>query len=139
MKVRILLILLLVINACGGSSNSKTEVDFLEEIQGNWTLIKMKNFSESTFQNSNNTPFINIKEKNITGNNGCNNLFSSLKYIKKNKLEFTVFGETKMMCPDMKIPDNFSKYISTVKSYQIEGNTMTFLDENEVVLTFIKS
>ena len=42
---------------------------------------------------------------------------------------FENVGSTKMMCPNMKTEDNFSKVLQHTKTYEIKGETLNFFDE----------
>ena len=140
MKKSVLILFTLFMFSCSGQSeNKKTETAFLNSIVGKWNLSEMKGFTQNEIQNLGKTPFIKIEGNKINGTNGCNNFFSSISSISKNKIRFSAFGETKMMCQEMKIPDNFGKLFSNINSYTIKENTIFFLNnESENVLTFIK-
>ena len=99
----------------------------------------MKGFSKSDIKDFNNIPFIKIEGNNISGTNGCNRFFSSINSIDKNSITFSPFGETKMMCQEMKIPDAFSLLVSSINTYLIETNTLVFLNKDgDKILTFTK-
>jgi len=140
MKKSVLILFTLFMFSCSGQpENKKTETAFLNSIVGKWNLFEMKGFTQTEIQNLGKTPFIKIEGNKINGTNGCNNFFSSISSISKNKIRFSAFGETKMMCQEMKIPDNFGKLFSNINSYTIKENTIFFLNnESENVLTFIK-
>lgn len=130
---------LLILSCIGQPENKKTEKDFLIIIEGKWNLSDMKGFSKSDIKDLNNIPFIKIEGNNISGTNGCNRFFSSINSIDKNSITFSPFGETKMMCQEMKIPDAFSLLVSSINTYLIETNTLVFLNKDgDKILTFTK-
>jgi heat shock protein HslJ len=126
--------------ACGSNSeNKKTKTDFLNSIQGTWTVSEIKDITKETLSNNRKTPFIKIEGEKISGNNGCNNYFSSIIDIDEKSLKFSHFGETRMMCRDMKIPDIFGKSISKIETYTVDKKTLTFFNtKREKVFVFTK-
>ena len=140
MKKFLLILLTSIMVSCGtGSENEKTKTDFLNSIQGTWTVSEIKDITKEELSNYKKTPFLKIEEEKVSGNNGCNNYFSSIVNIDKNTLEFSQFGETKMMCPNMKISDTFGKSISKVETYTIHNKTLVLYNaEGEKVFLFTK-
>jgi len=126
--------------ACGSNSeNKKTKTDFLNSIQGTWTVSEIKDITKEALSKNRKTPFLKIEGEKISGNNGCNNYFSSILNIDEKSLEFSHFGETRMMCPDMKISDTFGASISIIETYTVDKKTLTFFNtEGEKVLIFTK-
>jgi heat shock protein HslJ len=126
--------------ACGSNSeNKKTKTDFLNSIQGTWTVSEIKDITKETLSNNRKTPFIKIEGEKISGNNGCNNYFSSIIDIDEKSLKFSHFGETRMMCRDMKISDTFSLLLSKIETYTVNKETLTFINaEGKKVLIFTK-
>tara|TARA_B110001454_G_scaffold216115_1_gene238802 strand:- start:617 stop:1072 length:456 start_codon:yes stop_codon:yes gene_type:complete len=126
--------------ACGTNSvNKNTKTDFLDSVQGTWTVSKIKDITKETLSKNRKTPFIKIEGKKISGNNGCNNYFSSIINIDENSLDFSHFGETRMMCPDMKVSNIFRASISKTETYTVDKETLTFINaEGEKILIFTK-
>ena len=126
--------------ACGSNSeNKKTKTDFLNNIQGTWTVSEIKDITKEALSKNRKTPFLKIEGEKISGNNGCNNYFSSILNIDEKSLEFSHFGETRMMCLDMKISDTFGASISIIETYTVDKKTLTFFNtEGEKVLIFTK-
>lgn len=126
---------------CGtNSENEKSKTDFLNSIQGKWTVSEVNSIAKEDLSNYPKTPFIKIEEEKVSGTNGCNNYFSSINLIDEKSLEFSPFGETKMMCRDMKISDAFSLSLSKIKTYIVDEETLTlFNSKGEKVLVFTKS
>ena len=126
--------------SCGSSSkDKKIKSDFINKIQGTWTVFKIKNITKEDLLNNKKSPFIKIEDKRVSGNNGCNNYFSSIINIDKKSLTFSPFGETRMMCRDMKISDTFSLLLSKIETYTVTKETLTFINaKGEKVLIFTK-
>lgn len=76
------------------------------------------------------------KNGSINGNLGCNNFFGNFK-IENENISFEKVASTKMMCRDMKTEANFSKILHNTKRYEINGETLSFFDdENKKISTF---
>jgi heat shock protein HslJ len=135
----LILFTLFIVSCAGHLENKKNETDFLNSIVGKWSLFEMKGLSNTDIKNLRKAPFIQFEGNKINGSNGCNNFFSSIASITKNTITFSAFGETKMMCQEMKIPDNFGRLISNIDTYLVKNNTIVFLNkENEKILSFTK-
>ena len=127
--------------SCGtNSENKKTKADFLTNIKGTWTVFEIKNITKENLTNYQKTPFIKIEEEKVSGNNGCNNYFSTVINIDEKSLEFSHFGETRMMCRDMKISDTFRLLVSKIETYSGDSKTLTFFNvEGEKIFLFTTS
>lgn len=141
MKNFLLILCTSLMISCGSNSeNKKNSTDFLKSVQGTWNVSEINTISKEDFLNSERTPFLKIEESKVSGKNGCNNYFSSINFINHKDIAFSVFGETKMMCENMKIADAFNLSFSKVNSYSIVGNTLTFFNsEEKKLLVFIKA
>ena len=138
-KAYFFLFLISMFSCAEQPENKETEKDFLNTIVGKWNLSEIKGFSSTDIKNLRIAPFIKFEENKISGTNGCNNFFSSITTISKNNISFSPFGETKMMCQEMKIPDTFGELISKTDMYFLKNNTLIFLNKkNENLLTFTK-
>jgi heat shock protein HslJ len=138
-KAALILFTLFMISCEGQPEPKKTEKDFLKQINGKWNLSEINGVSNIELNGLKKIPFIQFDGNKVFGTNGCNNFFSSITTITINKISFSPFGETKMMCQEMKIPDAFGILISNTDSYFIKGKTLVFLNkENKKVLTFTK-
>ncbi|MEE9406523.1 MAG: META domain-containing protein [Polaribacter sp.] len=138
MKSNFLILSAFLMISCGVNSE-KTKTDFLNSIQGTWTVSKIKNITKENHTNHQKTPFIKFDKEKVSGNNGCNNYFSSINGIDAKSIEFSPFGETRMMCRDMKISDTFDLYLSKIKTYFIDKKRLTlFNSEEEKLLVFTK-
>ena len=141
MKKLLLILVTILMAACGANSeNTQTKTDFLNSIQGKWTVSEIKDISKESLSSNKKTPALNITEAKISGNNGCNNYFSSIINIDKKTIEFSQFGETRMMCPEMKVSDTFGKLLTKTTTYSLKAKTLTFFNAEGVkVLVFVKS
>ncbi|WP_435414075.1 META domain-containing protein [Polaribacter aestuariivivens] len=140
MKNILLIFCTILMISCGTNSESKkTKTDFLNDVKGTWTVSEIANITKEELTNHQKTPFIKFEEEKVSGNNGCNNYFSSINTIEEKSIEFSVFGETKMMCPDMKVSDTFGSLLSKISTYSVGKSTLTFFNaEGQKILIFTK-
>ncbi len=141
MKKLLLILCTSLMIACGSNSeNKKTETDFLNSIQGTWTVLEIKDLTKEAITNNKKIPFIKIEEEKISGNNSCNNYFSSITNIDEKSIEFSQFGETRMMCKDMEISNAFGGLLSKIQTYTVDKETLIFFNaEGEKIILFTKS
>lgn len=135
MLVRLQIVLFtLIFSACNISNENKLLLD------GSWSLekVKGKKIDLRLFEKTPELIF-SLKVKSLSGNDGCNNFTSSIKEINDNKLSFTPFVNTMMMCPNMENSDSINKLLKNVKAYKIEKSTLLFFnDRGEQILTYMK-
>lgn len=75
----------------------------------------------------------------IFGNSGCNNFSGGYSEHSNYELEFGTISSTRMMCQNMKVEDEYLKIFSNKVQYQIELDTLTFRDKNNVIIAkFVK-
>ncbi|PHO13923.1 hypothetical protein CPG38_00775 [Malaciobacter marinus] len=87
----------------------------------------------------NKEPHIKFQENGkVVGSLGCNNFFGSYKK-EKNTISFQAIASTKMMCPNIKTEDAFSKVLQNVKTYEIKGEFMSFFDKNKKEIAKFKA
>lgn len=73
---------------------------------------------------------INISKLMIFGNDGCNNFSGSIKQINSSTMALGPIALTRKMCPNMEIPDSFSKALTLSKTYKREGLSLYFYNAN---------
>ena len=93
----------------------------------------LNSISNNVLDNTSPSPIleINVSEMKIYGNNGCNQFNAEIKDISENQIDIGNMVSTKMICPDMEIPDNFDNALSQSHSYKLEGQKLTFYDQND--------
>ncbi len=80
-----------------------------------------------------------VSERRISGTDGCNNYFASIETLSENEINFSPVGSTRMLCPDMSIPDLFSTAMGEVSSYTREnGKVMLTNSKGETVILLKK-
>ena len=74
---------------------------------------------------------ISVKDMQLLGTDGCNNIRGSIKKIGAKELILGPIMGTKKLCPQMEIPNAFNRVIGTVTHYKIENRTLYFYNKNE--------
>ena len=112
-----------------------------ELIKGTWQLTAIPDIKLTTPAEGNKTIVLRIypEKKQISGNDGCNNIQGGIKILDEKSITFSQMIGTKMMCPEMKITDIYNKAISQVVAYKVTPNTLSLLGEkDQLLLTYIK-
>ena len=119
------------------------ETDPIFRLHDIWALraIKGEDIATKGTQRPNKQPMLEIfvADKRIGGNDGCNTLFGTIETLAGNQLTFSRLGSTKMMCPNMTVPNTFTEALANTSSYKVE-NLRLFLynTEGEEILRFVK-
>ncbi|MCB0454035.1 MAG: DUF4377 domain-containing protein [Aequorivita sp.] len=94
-----------------------------------WTLKSINNeaIDSETFKKQ---PILEIQlnKMKIFGNDGCNNMFGSIKSLNKNNITFGALGGTKMACPNMEISSKYTSALGKTKTYKIDDLQLYFYD-----------
>ncbi|MBR9923312.1 MAG: META domain-containing protein [Bacteroidetes bacterium] len=108
------------------------------ELAGQWMLVKLNDaplnrmVAVPTLQ-------VDLTQKQISGNAGCNNFSGSIKALTNTSLELGQIASTKKMCVNKNIETEFLAALNDIHSFDMQGSTLTFLNEGrEKVLAFIK-
>jgi len=94
--------------------------------------------------NTNAKPYISFTpEEGMSGNAGCNKIFSQNVVIRSSNGDFDVkdIASTKMMCPsmDMNYERNFIEMIESADKYVIKKNTLELYKGNILLIKMQKS
>jgi heat shock protein HslJ len=82
---------------------------------------------------------IHLREMTLNGHDGCNNFFGSIEFIDNKSIIFGPVGSTRMYCQPMDIADRFNQQFSRIKTYELNGLRLKFLDaQGEELLQFVK-
>ncbi len=110
--------------------------DYQESLHGNWINTTIQDIPTNR---SSATPQLelNLNQERIIGNNGCNDYMGAIAEVNQKTLRFGRISATKKLCPDMDVPNRFTKALNTIVAYQLEGSNLTLLDKaGKEVLTF---
>ena len=94
-----------------------------------WTLKSINNeaIDSETFKKQ---PILEIQlnKMKIFGNDGCNNMFGSIKSLNEKNITFGALGGTKMACPNMEISSKYTSVLGKTKTYKIDDLQLYFYD-----------
>ena len=96
-----------------------------------WTLTDQVSGSK--------TPTLNIEDKRISGNGGCNN-FCAEATVDANNGTFLVgnVGSTRMACNDLKTEQNFFNLLEQANKYTVKDGYLELYKDNLLLLRFRK-
>lgn len=108
-----------------------------------WALQAIHNeaIPTETDQKPNKTPMLEIfvADKRMGGNDGCNTLFGQIEELTETRIGFSKMGSTKMMCPNMEVPNAFTKALGETATYKVENLHLYFYNaEGKEILKFVK-
>jgi heat shock protein HslJ len=67
---------------------------------------------------------IHVGEMRYMGNDGCNNYNGGIIELDETTIRFGIAAGTRMMCPDMHIPELFNSSLPEVQSWEIKENRL---------------
>jgi heat shock protein HslJ len=103
-----------------------------------WVLTSLVTQEGEIFIPPANAPLLNLSEDNsMTGNGGCNNIFSEFT-AENGNIEFGPIGSTMMFCDGlMELEAGFTTGLDVVTRYEISGDRLLLSDDSyTTVLTF---
>jgi len=102
------------------------------------TYFKALSLNDKEVEVFNKEPYIKFQDNGkVTGVLGCNSFYGSYKK-EKNSISFQNIASTKMMCPNIKTENTFSKVLQNTKTYKILGESMSFFDKNKKEIATFK-
>lgn len=108
-------------------------------INKRWKLVQMNGESITVTDEFRSEPYITLAARSdkMTGSGGCNR-FGCKYTIEGEKVSFSGFASTKMMCPEaMKIEEPFLRELAVVNGYKFEGdNGMWLTRDGKRVMKF---
>jgi heat shock protein HslJ len=121
------------------SSIEYTLVEILEKrqdlrfrINGAWELRQMNAEFSGEGAGASQAPRleIHIGDMRYMGNDGCNRFSGGLIQVDEYSIRFGIAAGTRMMCPEMHIPDKFNATLPEVRLWKIQQDTLHFSDQN---------
>ena len=78
---------------------------------------------------------VSLSAMRVTGKDGCNNFTGQIAGFDNGVIEFGPIATTRMMCPDMSVPDKFNSAMQQVSNYRLDPGRLVFLDSdgNELI------
>ena len=131
-KIIIFVIALLLI-----SCNSKKETTAMnsQNINRVWMLVSFKNYTKEELMLKNACLDLTNSER-AAAKMGCNNLSFAIK-VENDQIHFSQGIATRMYCEDMKLENDFSKEITTITNYKVEGHKLTLTTSNKAKMEFV--
>jgi heat shock protein HslJ len=132
------IIILFSINLCIAQKGNSTFT-----LEGNWELNYItgpKIAFNILFPDKKPAIYFNLKEKRVSGFNGCNS-YSGILKTEDNKIDFSQpFAVTKMFCTDQEGEGIFMHTIQRINNYQVSknGKALNLLSDNVVLMRFTK-
>lgn len=119
---------------------SKNE-DQMSKITGTWKILRVNEIQNPSKANSNELLQFQFdsSEMSYQGDLGCNSARGKIQVLESEKIEFGQAASTKMACMDMTVENAILEGIANTKTYQIEENQLSLLDENGVILILFQS
>ena len=116
--------------------------DLRYRINGAWELRQLK--EESLVGRTEATPAprleIHMGDMRYWGNDGCNNYTGGIIEADEESIRFGIAAGTRMMCPDMHIPDLFNATLPDVRHWRIAGDELHLCDASgQEVMRLIKT
>lgn len=115
------------------------EADMSLRISGKWEAIKLESktivIPEERGAIHPPTIILNVIDRTVSGIDGCNRLSGQIEHIRDTEIKFGAIAETRMMCPDMSIPQQFNRLLNEVRNYELNTDELNLLDEcgNELI------
>ena len=78
---------------------------------------------------------VSLSAMRVMGKDGCNNFTGQIAEFDDRVIEFGPIATTRMMCPDMSVPDRFNSAMQQVSNYRLDPGRLVFLDSdgNELI------
>ncbi|GAB3429260.1 META domain-containing protein [Niabella aquatica] len=149
MKKSILIIALAVAAACNNGTTKSTP-EQTEATQPHaatdlydkeWTLADLNGKTitvDTTFPKRPHLIFEKDSNRAV-GNGGCNGFSASFELKENDGIALSHAAATQMACPNMDIEQQFFEILTKVKSYQIDGNSLTLYSEGKEALARLET
>jgi heat shock protein HslJ len=102
-----------------------------------WAVTAIQGEPVDMHQELQNGPLIeiNLSAMRVMGSDGCNNFTGQIAEFDDGVIEFGPIATTRMMCPDMSVPDRFNSAMQQVSNYRLEPGRLSLLDSdgNELI------
>jgi heat shock protein HslJ len=101
-----------------------------------WMLVEFNQFDKEYLIKK--EAYLDLtKPESAPSKMGCNQLSFPYKVITTSEIKFSDGIATRMYCEDMKLEDSFSKEITLMSNYSIEGHHLTLTSSDGKKMVFI--
>lgn len=117
--------------------NCQVQNQSSQNIQRKWMLVNFKNYEKDYLVKA--KAYLDLTNPEMaSANMGCNSLSFQIKKKSEGKISFSQGISTMMACQNfMDLEQDFSKELSLVKSYKIDGHFLTLFGENGNEMKFV--
>ena len=117
--------------------NCQSQKTSNQQIQRKWMLVSFKNYEKNYLVKA--KAFLDLTNPEMANANmGCNGLSFQIKKKSEGKISFSQGISTMMACQNfMDLEQDFSKQLSVVTSYKLEGHFLTLYDGKGNSMKFI--
>lgn len=132
-RIFTLFLVFIYIMACNTVKSDGNNPQNLKRV---WMLVQFSSFDKDYLTKK--QAYLDLtQEQNASSKMGCNQMSFPYEVKKETEIHFSDGMATKMYCDDMKLETEFSKSITTVKSYSIDGHKLTLKTENGSTMSFV--
>jgi heat shock protein HslJ len=114
------------------------QLDYRTLLDGNWVLNRL---NDNPIDRSVKLPEmeIRLKQMQVRGTSGCNTYSTKISKLATNAIKFCTIVSTKKACISKNIEQKYFETLSTVETYQIKGENLTFYNEKgEKIVSYMK-
>ena len=117
-----------------------TQTKVPENVKRDWMLVEFQNFTKDSMMN--NKAHLDLSDQTDPGkfsaSMGCNNMFGSASFDSNGAVKFSGLGSTMMFCDKaMDLEAAFSKDLSTMTNYEVEGHYLTLTNASGNKMKFV--
>lgn len=109
-----------------------------ETLAATWTLTSFTGEDVAKLYTGKVPTIVFAADGKVSGNGGCNS-YRGTYTLEENTVTFGPLMSTKMACPSLDGETKFTQALSSPLQATINGNTLVFLKEGEVVMQFSKA
>lgn len=114
----------------------KSDGNNTQNLKRVWMLVEFSSFDKEYLIKKG--AFLDLtQDQNASSKMGCNQMSFPFQVKNNTEITFSAGMATKMYCDDMKLEDAFSKAITSIKTYSIEGHKLTLKTENGSTMSFV--
>lgn len=132
-RIFTLFLVFIYIMACNTVKNDGNNPQNLKRV---WMLVEFSSFDKNYLTKKG--AFLDLtQDQNASSKMGCNQMSFPFQVKNDAEITFSAGMATKMYCEDMRLEDAFSKAITTVKTYSIEGHKLILKADDGSTMLFV--
>lgn len=129
--------LFLLATSCKSSRQTQSFGGGSEKLYAHrWTLTELDGQPVTPAGTDRDAHLLFATPNRVTGSTGCNRLTGTYELLDGNKIRFSPLATTRMLCPDSDRETRFTKALSTVETYNVTDEILTFSNGKTVVARF---